>query len=141
MPEYVTGFAEMVLIVEDVPKAAEFYEKVVGLTVEKEADDEWAWFTIGKHRPLQRIGLHKGKLLYEDKSPYPEGSRWGHIHYALHVEPDNLEKAVRHVRDHGVEVYGPESFKWMNAKSYYFYDPDGNLIEFWAEQALTEDKS
>jgi catechol 2,3-dioxygenase-like lactoylglutathione lyase family enzyme len=30
-----------------------------------------------------------------------------------------------------VEVFGPVELEWMNAGSYYFYDPDGNLLEFW----------
>jgi len=25
--------------------------------------------------------------------------------------------------------------EWMNAQSWYFYDPDGNLLEFWSPQA------
>jgi catechol 2,3-dioxygenase-like lactoylglutathione lyase family enzyme len=32
----------------------------------------------------------------------------------------------------GVDVFGPVEFEWMNAESYYFYDPDGNLLEFWS---------
>jgi len=35
------GFSELVLIVEDVPKAARFYEDVVGLTVHHITGDEW----------------------------------------------------------------------------------------------------
>jgi catechol 2,3-dioxygenase-like lactoylglutathione lyase family enzyme len=38
-------------------------------------------------------------------------------------------------RSAGVEVYGPEQLDWMNAESYYFYDPDGNLLEFWSPSA------
>jgi catechol 2,3-dioxygenase-like lactoylglutathione lyase family enzyme len=32
-------------------------------------------------------------------------------------------------------VYGPVELEWMNAESYYFYDPDGNLLEFWSPAA------
>jgi catechol 2,3-dioxygenase-like lactoylglutathione lyase family enzyme len=32
----------------------------------------------------------------------------------------------------GVEVYGAVRLDWMSANSYYFYDPDGNLLEFWS---------
>jgi catechol 2,3-dioxygenase-like lactoylglutathione lyase family enzyme len=38
------------------------------------------------------------------------------------------------VRGEGVEVYGPVYFEWMKAKSYYFHDPDGNLLEFWSPE-------
>ena len=131
------GFSELVLIVEDVPKAAEFYERVVGLELEHRTGDEWAWFWAGKPGDPQRIALHRGSLLFEEHSPYPEGERFGRVHFAFDVAPEELGAAVERVRSAGVEVYGPEEFDWMNARSYYFYDPDGNLLEFWSPQAVS----
>ncbi len=40
--------AELVLIVEDVPASTRFYEDVVGLTLENEPSDDWAWFWAGQ---------------------------------------------------------------------------------------------
>lgn len=131
---YVTGYAEIVLIVRDVKKSARFYKDVVGLEIDKEADDEWAWFWIGPKRNRQRLGLHKGKLLFEEYSPHPEGQRWGNIHYALHVPMNVLYQAIDHVSRSGVNIYGPKEFPYFDAIAYYFYDPDGNLIEFWSER-------
>lgn len=125
------GFAELVLIVEDVPKAARFYEDVVGLTLDV-TGDEWAWLWAGKVGDLQRIGLHRGSLLFEEHSPLPEGERFGRVHFAFEVARDELDEAVERVRNAGVEVYGPVEFEWMQASSYYFYDPDANLLEFWS---------
>jgi catechol 2,3-dioxygenase-like lactoylglutathione lyase family enzyme len=127
----IKNFSEIVLIVNDVQRAAEFYENVVGLTVES-ADDEWVWFYVGETEKNQRLAVHRGKLLFEEKSPLPEGKRWGQVHYAFEVGRNDFEKAVTKAKDAGVEVYGPQHFKWMNAVSYYFYDPDGNLIEYWS---------
>lgn len=127
-----SGISEMVLTVEDVPAAARFYEEVVGLAPEGEADEEWAWFWAGTPGEAQRIALHKGSLLFEEHSPLPEGERWGRVHYAFEVPKDKLDRAVEHVRGEGVEVYGPVRFDWMGADSYYFYDPDGNLLEWWS---------
>ena len=129
---FTTGFAEIVLIVADVRAAAQFYEKVVGLTPETPADDTWAWFWVGKPGASPRLALHKGALLFEEHSPYPAGRRWGHVHYALRVEREALDAAVSHVRSAGSEVYGPIRFDAMRAVSYYFYDPDGNLLEWWS---------
>ena len=127
------GFAELVLIVDDVAKAAHFYEHVVGLELEHGTDDEWAWFWAGRPGDPQRIALHKGSLLFEEHSPYPEGERFGRVHYAFDVAPHDLDAAVDRVRSAGVEVYGPVEFDApFNATSYYFYDPDGNLLEFFA---------
>jgi catechol 2,3-dioxygenase-like lactoylglutathione lyase family enzyme len=130
------GLAELVLVVEDVPRAAEFYEHVVGLELEHRTGDEWAWFFTGAGR--QRLAVHRGSLLFEEHSPYPEGERFGRVHFAFDVAPEDLDAAVGRVRGAGVEVYGPEEFDWMNARSYYFYDPDGNLLELWSSRVSTE---
>lgn len=126
------GISELVLIVKDIRASAIFYRDIVGLIPETETNDEWAWFWAGNRGDPQRIALHKGQLLFEEKSPLPEGKRWGHIHFALQVEREILEEAVEHIRSKGVEIYGPTYFEWMKAKSYYFYDLDGNLLEFWS---------
>lgn len=129
------GLSELVLIVEDVPKAADFYEQVVGLIPEHRTGDEWAWFFAGPMDAKQRLALHRGPLLFEEHSPYPEGERFGRVHFAFEVSRDELDTNVERVRAAGVDVYGPVQLDWMNAESYYFYDPDGNLLEFWSPQA------
>jgi catechol 2,3-dioxygenase len=131
MSLFSTGLVELVLIVDDVPRAATFYREVVGLAPETEADDEWAWFFAGDENQGQRIALHKGSLLFEEHSPHPAGKRFGNVHLALEVPRERFGAAVEHVRDSGT-VYGPTRFDWMQATSYYFYDPDGNLLEFWS---------
>ncbi|AIE84986.1 VOC family protein [Fimbriimonas ginsengisoli] len=126
------GIAEIVLIVDDVTKAAAFYRDVVGLTPMSPASEDWAWFWSGPPEASPRVALRRGKLLFEEHSPLPEGGRFGRLHYAFEVTRDRLEEAVAHVRERGVTVYGPTYFEWMSAKSYYFYDPDGNLLEWWS---------
>jgi catechol-2,3-dioxygenase len=126
------GLSEIVLIVKDVRASARFYGEVVGLTPETEADDEWAWFWAGPVGQSQRVALHKGSLLFEGQPSWPGGERWGQVHYAFHVPYAQLEEAAQHVRRQEVELYGPVYFDWMKATAYYFYDPDGNLLEFWS---------
>jgi catechol 2,3-dioxygenase-like lactoylglutathione lyase family enzyme len=128
------GLAEIVLIVDDVERSASFYGEVVGLAPEAPAGDGWAWFWAGQPGRAQRLALHNGPLLFEEHSPLPEGGRWGRVHFAFDVPRGKLDAAVGHVRGNGVEVYGPTYFDWMRATSYYFYDPDGNLLEFWARE-------
>ena len=134
MSLFSTGIAELVLIVGDVPSSAQFYEEVVGLEPVSRTGDEWAWFLAGEPGTEQRIAVHKGSLLFEEHSPHPEGHRFGNVHFALEVPRERLERAVEHVKSKDVEVYGPTHFDWMNATSYYFYDPDGNLLEFWSRE-------
>ena len=71
-------------------------------------------------------------MLFEDQSPLPGGERWGPVHFAFEVPRDELDAAVDRVRQASVDVYGPVDFDWMQARAYYFYDPDANLLEFWS---------
>jgi catechol 2,3-dioxygenase-like lactoylglutathione lyase family enzyme len=132
-----TGLAEVVFVVKDVQTAARFYREIVGLIPQSEADDEWAWFWVGEPGRDQRLALHTGTLLFEEHSPLPEGQRFGTIHYALHVPAPRLGQAVEQVKSKGVPIYGPIDFTWRHARSYYFYDPDGNLLEFWSPEATS----
>ena len=126
------GISEIVLIVEDVPKASRFYQDVVGLELDHQTDDTWAWFFAGTEDRKQRLAVHRGPLMFEQHSPYPEGARFGQVHFAFEVARADLDTAAERVRAAGVEVYGPVDLDWMDAQSYYFYDPDGNLLEFWS---------
>ena len=129
------GLAELVLIVEDVPAATRFYRDVVGLTLESEPSDDWAWFWAGRPGDPQRVALHRGSLLFEDQSPFPDGERWGPVHFAFEIPRDELDQALERVRSGGVDIYGPVDFDWMQARAHYFYDLDGNLLEFWSPES------
>ncbi len=127
-----SGISEIVLIVENVKKSAAFYKDIVGLIPQTEITDKWAWFWSGEENTSSRIALHNGKLLFEEYSPLPEGERWGKIHFALEVKRINLDSALHKVQNAKIKIYGPIEFEWMNAVSYYFYDLDGNLVEYWS---------
>jgi hypothetical protein len=111
------GFAEILLIVKNVHQAAQFYTEVVGLVPARPANAEWAWFWSGEPGVTQRLGLHRGELLFEEHSPLSPGTRFGRVHFAFSVRRVQLEEAVEKVRSAGIMVYGPVQFKWMNALS------------------------
>ncbi len=128
----VRGFSELVLVVKDVPRATAFYRDAVGLTPEREPDEDWAWFLLSEN-PVQRLALTKGPLLFEENAPRTPA--FGAVHFAMLVERPDLAAALDRLRKHGVEILGPTHFEWMAAESHYFYDPDGNLAEFWTPDA------
>lgn len=133
------GLSEIVLVVKDVAPAAAFYRDVVGLLPARPESDEWAWFFAGAPGGAPFLAVHKGKLLFEEKSPLsverggqrPLGHAFGQVHFALEVARSEIDGEVARVRSKGVDVFGPVRLEWMSADSWYFYDPDGNLVEFW----------
>lgn len=126
-----TGIAELVLCVADVVGTAVFYRDVVGLTPLTEATAEWAWFWTGAPDASARLALRHGSLLFEEHSPLPQGQRFGCVHYAFEVTNDALQPLLERLRQHQIPIYGPTHFDWMRATSHYFYDPEGNLLEYW----------
>ena len=133
---FTTGFAEIVLIVADVTAAARSYRDVVGLEPGKAAGDEWTWFLAGDAGRVQRLALHRGTPRFEEHSPLQAGARWGRVRHALLVPVDRLDAAVTPQRERGATAYGPMRLDWMHALPYYFHDPDGNLLEFFAPQSM-----
>lgn len=126
------GLHEIVLIVSDVTRSAAFYRDVMGLIDLGDPDEEWAAFATISKEHKQWIGIHKGKLLFEEHSPRPEGQRFGPSHFALRGDRSLIEDFLKRCLAAGVKVHGPHKFSGrMEGLSYYVYDPDDNLVEFW----------
>ena len=126
------GIHEIVLVVRNIESAVRFYRDVVGLVLRSEPTDDWASFaTISPEHP-QWLGVHKGELLFEEHSPRPRGGRFGPVHFALEAREQSPEDFLERARKHGVQVYGPHEWDGrMKGRSYYCYDPDDNLFEYW----------
>src|SRR5215203_2337686 len=99
----VTGVSELVLEVVDLETSEAFYSGVLGLpVVERWPDREAIWLMAGDRT---RIGLWRPQLGLEN------GRGGIHVHYAMHIAPDDYEDAVAHLRQHGLDVrehqFGP----------------------------------
>ena len=106
------GISEVILVVEDVARSLAFYRDVVGLAVENDGNQRFAWcITTG---PLSFGASHV-------KGPQ---------HFAFGVENARIDELKRALERHGLEVEGPVDFPFWSARSIYFSDPDGNRVEF-----------
>ena len=119
----ITNIDHIVLTVKDIYKTVDFYQSVLGMTTKTFADKRLA-LKFGN----QKINLHKYGQEFEPKAHIPTpGSQ-----DLCFITETNLDDAMAHVKSKGVEVIeGPVARTGAKRAiiSFYFRDPDGNLIE------------
>ena len=120
----VTGVSELVLEVADLEDAERFYAEVLGLpVVERWYERDAVWVLAGTRT---RIGLWRGPQVGI------AGGRGGaHVHFALHIAPDDYDAAVERLREHGYDPHEERFTGYDGSSAAYVSDPDGNVVELW----------
>ncbi len=116
------GLSELILRVEDVPRAVAFYRDVVGLEVESESPT-WAWMWTGPRGRLPRLGLTSKPL------SYGAAHGGGPAHCAIAIPRRDVAAEKARLESMGIDVEGPVTFEFWRADSIYFSDPDANRVE------------
>ena len=117
------GLSELILRVQDVPRAVAFYRDVVGLAVEREPSPTWAWLWTGAPETPPRLGLTSRPL------SYGAAHCGGPAHFAIGVARTAIPAEKARLEALGVAVEGPITFENWGADSIYFSDPDDNRVE------------
>jgi catechol 2,3-dioxygenase-like lactoylglutathione lyase family enzyme len=123
-PPPVSGISELVLEVRDLDAARRFYRDVLGFeeTLFGEGREGRYWYLIGDSA---RLGLWTPQVGLA-------GGRGGaHVHFALHVEDEEIERLAGRIGAAGSEVEGP--IQLGPGRAIYVTDPDGNAVEFWSQ--------
>jgi len=122
------GVLETGLYVEDLPRARGFYEGVLGLQP-MFVDDRLAAYPAGPGSVLllfQRGTTETPARLPGGVIPPHDGS--GHLHYAFAIAAEHLEAWTARLAEQGVSIESRVDWP-RGARSLYFRDPDGNLVE------------
>ena len=119
----ITNIDHIVLTVKDINVTLEFYESVLGMVAEIFSEDRVA-LRFGN----QKINLHKQGQEFEPKAnkPIPGSGDF------CFITETQLDVAMEHVRSKGIEILeGPVARTGATGAiiSFYFRDPDSNLIE------------
>jgi len=114
------GLRHVALNVRDLQKSLEFYSTVMGLKLEWMPDAENAYLTSGH----DNLALHK----------LPEGSQLGGAQTVHHIgfvvrNPDDVDRWAERLRKAGVTLAAEPKTHRDGARSFYFHDPDGLLIQ------------
>ena len=127
---HVKGIGEVSIRVTDLDKMRKFYEEVIGLEVIRQ-EDEYVFFKVaeGYGGHTQNLALFAATYPSETKSPQlsPEGTTLHHI--ALNVALEDFESERSRLEGLGLKV-DATVHEWLHVRSLYFYDPEGNHLEF-----------
>ena len=121
--------------VNDVERAVKFYTEILGMKIAKLNRDDMG------------DGLNRADLRSEDsmvvlfQRPKPMDkdalAEDGATHHAFLVDDADFELAVEKMKDWGVKVYKTPTVDRPTGRGFYFFDPDGNLLQLYARPKAT----
>jgi catechol 2,3-dioxygenase-like lactoylglutathione lyase family enzyme len=114
---------ETCIYVSDLQRTRNFYAESLGLPVISIVEGRHIFFHAGDSVLLCFIAA---KTLKEKDLP-PHGAK-GAVHFALEVEEAEYPAALEKIRKLSIPILHEQV--WKNGlRSFYFHDPDGNLVE------------
>ncbi len=123
------GILETALYVDDVSRAAAFYEDVLGLK-RMVGDERFVAYSVSGKSVLllfRRGGTLEPVVMPGGTIPPHDGH--GPVHFAFRVPTTELPAWERHLTAHGVAIEGRTTWPG-GGLSLYVRDPDGHLVEF-----------
>ncbi len=115
-----------VIFVRDMPAMRRFYEDILCLSVERELSPGWIEYRLGGNT----LALAKPSLTAGD-APLPQGS--AALQLAFKVFPPDVDRCAEELIAKGVALVSPPTDRAFGHRTLFFRDPDGNLLEMYAE--------
>ena len=119
----------VVFNVNDLDQAVKFYTEVVGMKLVRRFDDrKMAFMSFGGHH-------HDIGLFQVGGTPEHDRQWHGFNHLAMEYEggPELLDQLHQRLIDKDAKVDNREGHAGGRHRSVYFFDPDGNRLEFYWE--------
>ncbi len=114
---------ETCVYVTDLERTQNFYNRLLGLPLISLVQNRHVFFRAGSSVLLCFMAEQTSK---ETQLP-PHGAR-GSIHFAFEVSKEEYPKALQQIKTAGIEIL--HEHKWSEElHSFYFHDPDKNLVE------------
>lgn len=115
-----------VIFVRNMKSMKEFYERVLGFQLDRELSPKWLEFRIGENI----LALAEPTLTGDD-SQTPQGS--ASLQLAFKVTAPDVDRCAEELAAHGVTILSPPTNQSFGHRTLFFRDPDGNLLEIYAE--------
>ncbi|MGZ3951866.1 MAG: VOC family protein [Flavisolibacter sp.] len=128
----ILSIKETCIYVKDLERTKEFYSGKLGLPLISLVPGRHVFFRAGNSVLLCFLAE---ETLRETVLP-PHGAE-GKIHFAFEVNRKEYPLSLQEIKRLGIEILHHHSWK-NGVRSFYFHDPDGNVVEIieqglWAE--------
>jgi len=121
-PPRISGILETALYVADLDRAERFYRDVLALRQIGKEPGRHVFFRLGSGVLL----LFRADRTRQAGS-LPSHGADGEIHVCFLVSPADYETWKRHIQGHEIAIQ--REVAWPQGRSFFFRDPDGNLLE------------
>ncbi|MGC1494460.1 MAG: VOC family protein [Sulfitobacter sp.] len=115
-----------VIIVRDMAAMRRFYEDVLCFALARVLSENWIEYQIG----ATILALSNPGLTASD-APTPKAS--AALQLAFKVPLDTVDACAAELSDQGITILSPPTNRDFGHRTLFFRDPDGNLIEIFAE--------
>lgn len=110
----------------DMPVMRAFYEDLMEFEVGRTLGEDWIEYPLGG---TVLALTRKGPLFIEEETP--EGAL--SLQLAFRVDPETVSQCADDFAAKGVELIQPLTDQPWGHRTIFFRDPDGNVIEIYAE--------
>ena len=115
-----------VIFVRDLAAMRRFYEDVLRFPLARELSAGWIEYRVGGNT----LALARPSRTAAD-APTPAGS--ASLQLAFRVLPREVDECADELLRHGVALVSPPTDQPFGHRTLFFRDPDGNLLEVYAE--------
>ena len=117
-----------VIFVRDMTAMRRFYEEVLCFPLSRELSPGWIEYRIGDN--TLALALARPSRTAAD-APTPAGS--ASLQLAFKVSALEVDQCADELVRHGVALVSPPTYQSFGHRTLFFRDPDGNLLEVYAE--------
>ena len=115
-----------VIFVRDMAAMRRFYEDILGLQVQRELSPGWIEYRVGENT----LTLARPSRTAAD-APIPKGS--ASLQLAFRVSAPEVDQCAEELVRQRVDLLSPPTDQVFGHRTLFFRDPDGNLLEVYAE--------
>ena len=115
-----------VIFVRDMAAMRRFYEEILGFALLRELSPRWIEYRVGANT----LALATPGLTAAD-TPTPNGS--ASLQLAFKVSPPDVDRCADELLRQGIPLVAPPTDQPFGHRTLFFRDPDGNLLEVFAD--------